>query len=135
MAWTYDSALSTDTDRLRFLVGDTLSTDQQFQDAELEYLIEAHGTLYAAAAAACRSLASKYARYADKWVGDLKILASQKSRAYAALAETFETKAVGASTWAIPTAGGVYTADKAEQEANTALEQGTFKRGMHDNLE
>lgn len=135
MAWTYDSALGTDTDRLRFLIGDTDTADQQFQDSELEYLLTTHGTLYAAAAVACRALASRFARYADKWVGDLKILASQKARAYLELATSFDTKAMGSAVWSIPTAGGVYTSDKEEQEANTALVQGTFKVGMHDNPE
>lgn len=136
MAWTYNSSLGADKDRVRFLVGDTNTDDQQLQDAEIEFLLEQHGTLNLAAAAACRALATKYARYADKWVGDLKILASQKSEAYERMADRFEAEATAAFTSvSVPTAGGILVADKETQAEDDSLVQPGFRIGMHDNLD
>jgi hypothetical protein len=140
MAWTYDSSLGSDKDRVRFMIGDTDVDDQQLQDEEILFLIETYDTLYGAAAAAANALAAKYARYADKWVGDLKILASQKSRAYRELADRFSRQGVdaamlAATAWGVPTAGGIYAEEKAEYEADTELATPFFKRGIHDNRE
>jgi len=133
VSWTYDTRLTTNRDQVRLLVGDTLSTDQQFSDEEFDYLIASNGNgLYRTAAAACRVLASRYSRYADKWVGDLKILASQKSRNYLAMAESFDAKS-GAQSWAVPTAGGVKVAEKEAAAADTSLVQPEFVRGMMTN--
>ena len=130
MSWSYDIVSGTTRDRVRLLIGDTLSTDQQFSDEELDWLITDNGNgLYRTAASACRTLAARYSRYADKWVGDLKILASQKSRNYLAMAEGFGTQA-SVQSWAIPTAGGVYVADKENAAADTSLVQPEFVRGM-----
>lgn len=134
MSWSYDTSLPADLDKVRLLIGDTDTTDQQLSDEELGAMLTVYGAVNSAAIAACRALAAKYARYADKWVGDLKILASQKHRAYLELAE--ELQAAGASATgaalAVPTAGGIYTAEKEAYEGNTARVSPFFHRGMHD---
>lgn len=128
--WSYEpSAVAGDRDRLRLLIGDTLVSDQQFQDEELDYLLTSSGNLMSAAATACRALSARYARYADKWVGDLKILASQKARAYERLADQFEARG---ATYALPSAGGVYVAEKEVAAADSALVQPAFRVGVHD---
>lgn len=133
MSWTYEILLATSRDKLRLLIGDTLSADQQFSDEELDWLLTENGDgLYRTAAAACRALATRYSRYADKWVGDLKILASQKARGYLAMAQELDTKSSSMS-WAVPTAGGVYVAEKEAATENTALVQPEFSRGMMTN--
>lgn len=135
MSWSYDPELTEDKDRVRLLIGDTISTQQQFQDEELVWILSENGSsIYAAAASACRMLAAKYSRQADKWVGDLKILASQKARSYLALAESFDAKA-GSQMWAIPSAGGVYVDEKEAAAADTSLVQPEFTRGMMTNTE
>lgn len=138
MAWTYDPELALPRDQVRLLVGDTDADDPQFQDEELDFLVAAHASVYSAAAVACRSLAGKYARYADKWVGDLKILASQKARAYERLAEQYDKQSVSdvanLAILGVPTAGGVYVSEKEQQEADAELVKPFLKRGMHDNV-
>ena len=135
MSWTYDILLATNRDKVRLLIGDTLSTDQQFSDEELDWLLLENGNgLYRTASAACRALATRYSRYADKWVGDLKILASQKARGYLAMAQELDKKS-SASSWAVPTAGGVYVDEKEAAAADTSLVQPEFVRGMMTNTE
>lgn len=133
MSWTYNTELTVSRDQLRLLIGDTLSTDQQFSNEELDWMLTENGNgLYRSAASACRMLAARYSRYADKWVGDLKILASQKSRSYLAMADTFAQQA-STQSWAVPTAGGVYVAEKEAAAENTSLVQPEFVRGMMAN--
>lgn len=127
--WSYDPRGTTDTDQVRLLIGDTDASDPQLQNEELSTLIAAAGTVTSAAAVACRTLAARYARFADKWVGDLKILASQKSRAYERLAEQYEARG---AVYAVPSAGGIRTAEKETMAANAELVQPAFRIGVHD---
>jgi len=127
--WSYDPTGATSLDKLRLLIGDTDATDQLLQNEELTTLLSAAGSPTSAAATACRTLAARFARFADKWVGDLKILASQKARAYERLAEQYEARG---AVYAVPSAGGVRTAEKQAQAANTELVQPSFRIGVHD---
>jgi len=134
MSWTYDTSLPNDRDRVRLLIGDTLTQDQQLSDEELDAMLEIYGATISTAIAACRALAAKYARYADKWVGDLKILASQKSRAYFKLAEELQSAGSSAlgTALAVPTAGGIWVGEKEMAESDADRVEPFFRRGMHD---
>lgn len=135
MSWTYNIESGLVRDQVRLLIGDTLSTDPQFSDEELDWLATSNGSgLYRTAGAACRVLATRYSRYADKWVGDLKILASQKARNYLVMAASFD-KQSGAQSWAVPTAGGIYVDEKEAAAEDTTLVQPEFTRGMMTNTE
>lgn len=133
MAWTYDLTTTplTDLARVRMRLGDTDASDQQLSDEEIFDLLGQTGSVTGAVARAASVLAFRYARQADKWVGDLKILASQKSRAYRELAESLGT--VGSVYFGVPSAGGVYQGDKEEAEADSSLATPYFRRGQHDN--
>ncbi len=130
MTWSYSASITTSTDRVRLLFGDTDTTDQQLSNEEIGFLITVNGSVTSAAAAACDVLAAKYTRFSDKWVGDLKILASQKAKAYLELAKTLRERG---AAYAVPTAGGVYVAEKETNAENEALVQPTFTRGLHEN--
>ena len=128
MPWSYDPTISTEKDRVRLLIGDTDTDDRQFLDEEINALISIYGSADAAAAAAARGLAAKYSRYADKWVGDLKILASQKAKAFTALAKTL-TEA-GFVSSGVPSAGGIRVSQKDTMKENTDRVEPAFTRGM-----
>jgi hypothetical protein len=121
-----------DLHRLRFILGDTVETGHEFEDEELSLLLQLEVTPEAAALVALRTRIAKYAGHVDKWVGDLKILASQKVKHYTdLLAEMTGTDAFVGT----PSAGGVYVAEKEAAALNTSLVQPFFSRGMDDNLE
>jgi hypothetical protein len=91
MAWTYSgNPGASDRDLVRFLIGDTDSTDEQLSDAEVDYLLTAWTYPYGAAIAACSNLAATYSRMVDtsKKVGDLSLTKSYGARQaqYAGLA-------------------------------------------------
>jgi hypothetical protein len=89
MAWTYsgDPADST-RDAVRFLVGDTDTTDQLLNDAEVAFCIaESGGSIYQSAHDCCYSIASKFSRLAtSKTVGDLSLSYADRAQAFFALA-------------------------------------------------
>jgi hypothetical protein len=117
MSWSYDATLSTAKDRVRLLLGDTDVSDPQFSNEELVALLTVHGSELRTAIVGARALSAKYSRQADKWVGDLKILASQKARAYRELAETLTKD--GSSYYGVPSAGGISVSDKQTAESDT----------------
>lgn len=77
MAWTYGGDPAANSrDQIRFLIGDTDSTNQLLQDAEITFLYaQWNSNAYLAAAHACDALAAKFAAKSDysRSVGDLSI--------------------------------------------------------------
>lgn len=139
MSWSYhpETLLNPDDEfydlhRLRFILGDTVESGHEFEDEELSLLLQLYTTPEAAAPVAIRTRIAKYAGHVDKWVGDLKILASQKVKHFTDLL----TELTGTDAFVgTPSAGGVYVAEKEAAALNTSLVQPFFTRGMDDNLE
>lgn len=133
MSWTYTSdPANSDLDAIRLLIGDTNTSDQQLQDSEINWFDSAHGNIYSAAAAAARTIASKYARLVDKYVGDLRLQYSQRQKAYLALADQLDAQAlvtVGAS----PYLGGNSVSEKETEYEDTSKVQPYFAREQFDN--
>jgi hypothetical protein len=127
--FTYDPKLLTSLSRVRFLIGDTNESDPQLDDYEIAYLLTQYASDSAAAAAAARGIAAKYARRVTEAVGDLKISNSELQSHYAAIATNLGSSG---ATSGVPTAGGVYQADKDAAASNDSLVQPAFTIGMHD---
>lgn len=133
MAWTYDAtALDDPINQVRLKLGDTNSGDPQLEDEEIDLFLDEAGSVEGAVRRAALAIASKYSRQADKWVGDLKILASQRARAYRELADSLGGVA---SVYQVPSAGGIRVSDKEEIETDDDLVVPSFRRGMFDNVE
>jgi len=78
MTWTYSAdPTSSPKDAVRFLIGDTLDSDPQVQDEEINFnLLEVNNEIYRAAANTCLNISSIYARQAQqvsKTVGGLSL--------------------------------------------------------------
>jgi hypothetical protein len=95
MTWTYDPTHigTSQLMQLRWLIGDTLTKDQQLQDEELNFALSQRTNIYAAAADSCRALSARLSREADATQGNLHTLYSSKARAYAARAGQYEVMA------------------------------------------
>ncbi len=131
MAWTYsgDPAAS-DLDQVRFRIGDTDTDDQQLQDAEINWAIAEETDLDLAAATSALAIAAKYARLADKEVGDLQIQYSQRQKHYQDLAKGLSADA--AITNATPYAGGQSISDKQIDEDDVDNVKPAFQKGQFD---
>jgi hypothetical protein len=135
MPWSYSGdPASSDKDAVRFLLGDTLSSDEQLQDAEINFLIDQQGgNVYLAASMGANMLASKYARLVDKSVGDLRISYGSRQKAYLALSDALAAQAITSGAGlAAPYAGGISVSDKEIDIDNTDRVAPSFKKGMHD---
>lgn len=130
MAWTYsgDPAAS-DRDMLRFRVGDTDTSDQQFTDAELDALLAGGGSVWTAAIAAVEALTAKYARKVDRSLGDLSISHSQRLDHYAEVLQRLRKGA--ALALCAPYAGGISQSDKDDTAGNTDRVPPAFSVTMH----
>lgn len=130
MSWTYQFPIATDRDKVRLLIGDTDDDDKQLADEELDFFIAENANVYTAGSRACNALAARYARKADKKMGDLSIAMEKISSHYRDLAE--ELFARGAGSYSVPSAGGVEVTDRNANQQDTSVTHGFIRRGMHD---
>lgn len=134
MTWTYNVSglAASQMMQVRFATGDTISTDPQLQDEEINFALTQKPSVLGAAAYCCRALATKLAREADTVDKDLRDSMSQRSRAYMLLANQLDVLA-GKATFPIVYAGGISVSDKKRAENNNDRVKPQFNIGMEDN--
>lgn len=143
MTWTYGGDPSANAkDAIRFLIGDTDTTDQLLSNEEILWVnTEASGTstgvnaLYDAAYRCCLTIASKLARLADKQIGDLNVKLSQKAQGYLAQAAQFNAMSKTLNFVPIPYAGGISISDKEIDQDNSDVFRGWFASGQFQNVD
>lgn len=141
MTWTYSGDPSSSaTDAIRFLIGDTDSTDQLLSNEEIAWInleqsgsITATTDLYYSAHYACHAISARLVRLADTQIGDLNIKLSQKAMGYKTLAQDLLAHASRQSA-PIPYAGGLTISDKDIDEDNTDVFRGWFASGQFQNV-
>ena len=85
MSWSYSgNPADSSLDKVRFLIGDTDTTDQLLTDEEINYTIsESGGSIYQSAHDAAYAIASKFARMASSTsVGDMSISYSDRGASF-----------------------------------------------------
>jgi hypothetical protein len=93
MAVTYDPDLPTNRDKVRFYIQDTTSgsgplpSGANFSDQEIDGVISIEGSWERAVAGLCETLAMRYARLVETWVGPRKETLSDISKAFEARAK------------------------------------------------
>lgn len=115
MAWTYTPDFTTSRDKVRFLIGDTVSQSPQMTNEEIAHAVTVEGNIRGAAALCCEHLVARYAAEVDTvtdYGGQLRKDLSQRVKAYTLLARRFRA---GGGVYAFPIAGGI------SQAANDAL--------------
>jgi hypothetical protein len=135
MAFTYDpTALTTSTEAgrrniVRFLVGDTDSTDQQMDDDEVLFALGQNSdNVNYAASYLCRALASKYSRKIDVQLSEvLQAKYSSLQSHYLSLADTLEAEAKKQSGLGF-SAGGISRSEVTTARQLTDRVEPSFKR-------
>lgn len=135
MTWTYTDPSTSARDAVRFLVGDTDTTDQLVTDEEIAFTIAQAGTgnTYTAASLTADAIAAKFARKADFSNLSISVSASQRAEAFRALAEDLRAKALVYGGGAEVFAGGLSASAKDDLDANTDAVQPSFRMGQDDN--
>lgn len=133
MTWSYDltQLSSNPLYALRWLIGDTVTKDQQIQDEELLFAMTQRSSIYGAAADACRSLAARLSREADSTQGSLHTLYSARARNYRAMAGGFEVQAMARSA-GLPYSGQTSKADYDQMRTNPDRIGPQFSIGLDD---
>ena len=128
--WTYSgNPAASSLDQVRFLIGDTDTSDQLISDEEILWSITNNGSAYAAAIQCCSAIIAS-GRLTDKRVGDLQIFKSQRVNQYQQLIAELKRRL---ATGAIPYAGGISKADKLGVVNDSDRVEPAFRIGLHDN--
>ena len=140
MTWTYDGDPAANArDAIRFLIGDTDTTDQLISDEEIAWVNNqvtgsdtATTGLYDASYRCCLTIASKFSRMADKAVGDLRVDMSQKAKGYREQASELKELAGRAGLVPTPYLGGMTISDRDIDRGNSDMVQPLFWQGQFD---
>ena len=128
MAWEYSgNPADSDKDAVRFLIGDTDTTEQLVQDEEIEWALLENADAYSAAAEVAQSLSAKFATLAQSTkIGPISENYSTRAANYEKIATRLEKKAgkkgaigvVGASENSAGITVGIhdFTADSTDDE-------------------
>jgi hypothetical protein len=98
MAFSYDDRLTTDRDRVRFYIQDTVSDSgpkpggDNFSDDEIDGLVTLEGSWQKAAAGALEVLAALWGQYVDTQVGPRREQLSQTAARYAQMAQQWRSR-------------------------------------------
>ena len=93
MTWTYSGNPASSTrDAVRFLVGDTDTTDQLISDEEIAYIVQENPAINRSASESARAIAAKFARLMSRSIGGLSADFSAKYRQYLELADNLLSK-------------------------------------------
>jgi len=125
MAFTY--VLTNDIGKVRFLIGDNIAADAFLADDEITYLLTLHPNVRSASVEACKAIAARMSREADKSIGDLSLSYSQRATAYLTLAKELQASAAGVIS---AYCGGISISDKLAVEADTDRVPPRFSTGM-----
>jgi len=130
--WSYSGAPnSSDLDAVRFLCGDTDSSDQLVTNSEITFSLAQAGDVYTAAAIVCDSIANRFGREVDTSVGDVSESKSQRAAFYSQRAKDLRNQAGGRCVF--PSFGGTSVSSKESLSSNTNLTQPAFGRNQFDN--
>lgn len=129
MSWEYSAALETEKDQVRFLIQDTDTNRQLFQDEEILWVIDHEANVYKAAAALCDSLVIKANRgIRSKAISGLRV--TYDTTFYMTLAGQLRARGMGNE---VPYAGGISVADKQRLQQDVDIVQPAIVRNLDDN--
>lgn len=131
-----ETGLSERINNVRFLVGDTDSSDYAITNDNVSFaLTQAGDDVYLAAAICARALAGKYATYVDTKFEDVSSDYSQMSENYYKLATRLEaqSKKYGSRGLGLPAAGGLTYSDIEANDLNDNRVQPKFKQDQFAN--
>lgn len=134
MTWSYSgNPAASPKDEVRFLVGDTDTTEQLVQDEEIAYELAIQTNAQLAAANIAEAIGAKFARKADTRLGDYSVSYSNLSKSYFTLAAQLRSSTkYNAALSAIPYGGGISISDMTINEDDTDIVQPKFKVGMQE---
>ena len=111
-AFSYNAALITSLDKVRFLLQDTTNTTARpnlLDDGEITWTISTEANVYMAAAMCAETMATRFRGLVSKTVGNLSLTYDRAAETWQAIADRLRTRG---SLHMLPTAGGILSADR-----------------------
>lgn len=135
MSWSYSgNPATTSKDKVRFLVGDTITADQLVQDEEITAMLVDQPNTKLCGAIIAEAIAARFSRLADTSVGKTSVSYSQRAEAYLALAAKLRKQSKSEALYrAMPYAGGISVADKEIDEENEDRVKPKFQKDLFEN--
>lgn len=129
MSWSYNPALGSDIDRVRFWCGDTNENSQLVTDEEIAYILSVQPIVKLAAADVCEAIASRASTVTSRSIGGTSV--SQDARGhFTMMAERLRTQY---RQQPVPLfQGGQTESDKDTYRTNQDLVQPFFERMQDD---
>lgn len=135
MAFTYEANLGVSSrDQVRFLVGDTDSTEFFLHDGEIEWLVSRwliKGSVYYVAAMACEAIAARFAREVTTTSDSQTVGTSELQQKYMELAARLMRQHETLLTGGEVSMGGV----NAGEQPDPTVTSPAFGTGMHDYID
>lgn len=129
--WTYSPKLSSNLDKVRFLIGDVKEVGSQVKDVTINAALALkEDNVYRAAAYICEGLAARFTRVRDRQRGGGSSGRVGVSRIYAKMAIGLKRKAMTGDSFVMPS---MTEATKKANRDDTSLTHPTARRGLHDN--
>jgi len=136
MTVTYTDPSNSNSDAVRWLVGDTDTSNAELQDEEIAFaLTQAGDDIYLAAAISARALAGKFASLVDTKFESVSSDYSNLRDNYYALAVKLEkqSKQYGSRGLGLPAAGGLTYSDIDSNDQDSDRVDPVFKQGQFAN--
>lgn len=136
VTWTYDVALATPKDQIRWLCADNEATDPLVQDEEIAFVLTTQPNTYRAAAAVARQIARQFSRQATIDIAtEVRINLSDRAKQYFEMAKDMEHQAnvgAGGGGGLGVFVGGISTAQKQAAESAGDRVRPAFSRELHN---
>lgn len=137
MTADYSTALATDKDKIRLMIGDTASP-WKLQNEEISYFAALHTPNLNVAAAACAdAIAAVYASRADS-IGNMSLSISygDLARKYRELADRLRAQPTLDGNLTVTTVkiGGILVSERERLASDDSQFQPSFTPGLHDNV-
>ena len=125
MAFGYDGTPDELVEQVRLLIGDTNDARVLLQDTEIQFFIDEEGGLYAAASAAARAIAGKFAGDVSVSRASGSLSKDQRFDHYMKLARSLESKGMSRAE---SFAGGRSISEKDRQQSKSDRVPSRFRR-------
>ena len=133
MTWSYTSPDNSDSDMVRFRIGDTDTTDQLLSNEEIAAILAVQSDTTLAAAQCAEALAAKYARKASFGNMSLRV-GAERFKQFKGLAATLrsQSSADALAKGAAITVGGRLISEREALASDTSVVQPAFRVNDND---
>jgi hypothetical protein len=139
MSWSYNPALPTTRDRVRFYIDDREPTAPLFSNEEIDAMLTIGIRPLAAAASLADALAVRYGRLVSQSIDGASFSYGERAKFYLELANRLRAQDMlgivdGAAALGTVFISGVSRGDMASVDADTDRTPSSFTIGQHDDL-